>query len=45
LRSIANQLEDLDRRAKRSRSGEDELSEELVAELQPDGGDADDAGR
>jgi hypothetical protein len=45
LRSIANQLEDLEARAKRSRSGEDELSEELVAELQPEGGDADDAGR
>jgi transcriptional regulator with XRE-family HTH domain len=45
LRSIANQLEDLEERAQRSRSGEDELSEELVAELQPDGGDADDAGR
>ncbi|MBW3547439.1 MAG: helix-turn-helix domain-containing protein [Actinobacteria bacterium] len=45
LRSIANQLEDLERRARRSQSGKDGLTQELVAELEPDGGDADDAGR
>jgi hypothetical protein len=32
LRSIANQLEDLERRPKRGRTGEEDLSEELVAE-------------
>ncbi|HEV2810006.1 MAG TPA: hypothetical protein VGV93_06380, partial [Acidimicrobiales bacterium] len=45
LRSIANHLEDLEARAKRGRAGEDGLSEELVAEREPDGEDADGAGR
>lgn len=45
LRSIANQLEDLERRARRSQPGEDGLTGELVFQLEDDGGDADDAGR
>jgi transcriptional regulator with XRE-family HTH domain len=37
LRSIANQLEDLERRAKRGRAGEEALTEELIArDVEPD---------
>lgn len=36
LRSIANQLEDLERRAKGGRAGEDGLAEDLVREPGPD---------
>ncbi|MBW3547442.1 MAG: hypothetical protein KY452_04795 [Actinobacteria bacterium] len=36
LRSIANQLEDLERRAKRGHAGEDGLAEDLAREPAPD---------
>lgn len=45
LRSIANQLEDLEWRARRSQAGEDGLTRELVVQLEADGGDAAGAGR
>ncbi|MBW3549197.1 MAG: hypothetical protein KY452_13835, partial [Actinobacteria bacterium] len=39
LRSIANQLEDLERRARRGRSGQEGLSEALARELGLDDGE------